>query len=112
MFWNASNIIPKIHICVGISFIGWFNGSSKDFGAEYDQSLMADLMMGSLELPDMKIIGAMLNPFLNVMPVWYMVEAGICTWNQFETGQDLLLYLMTCYYEHIMESVVSALVES
>ena len=40
-----------------------------------------------------------------------MIEAGLCTWEQFETGKELLLDEMACYYEY-RESAVTALDES
>ena len=64
-------------------------GTSNDMDADYDQPLMAGLV-DSLELPDMKIMGAILNPLFQCDVC--MVEAGLClcTWNQFEAGKELL----------------------
>ena len=79
-------------------------GISKNMNAECDQLLMAGLVSSS-ELPDMKIMGAVLNPLFQCDAS--MVEAGLCTWKQFQAGKELLLGWTTHYYD-CMESVENA----
>ena len=73
------------------------------------EKIMAAGLVDSPELLDMKIMGAIMNPLFQCNAG--MVEAGTCTWKQFEAKKEMLVDRMTHYYDRT-ESVVTAMDES
>ena len=75
---------------------------------ELDDDITLPLMRGLMdvdELPEMKIMGCILNPLCQREED--VVDTKLCTWDQYEEGKELLIGRMTRYYEQ-KESNVSA----
>jgi len=75
---------------------------SVDLDGVVSASLMAGLEVSST-LGDYKILGAIINPLLQCEE--RMIDAGICTQEQFDNGKDDFLERMTKFYERKSETV-------
>jgi hypothetical protein len=82
------------------------NTVSGSKSTELDNDLSASLMAGlenAPELNEMKILGALINPLFQCGP--RMIDAGLCTEEQYESGKEELLDRMTRYHERKSETV-------